>query len=174
MMLILEKLLNEYGDLDNIKPYEFHRNYLFNYEFEIDSNLKVIVNFQTNFTKDELSSIGVTGIKFMSNQVFNVGFSVSGIETQAIKSSYSTLIKMMKTITDICFDFIKHNEVHGLVFYATNKDLEKMFVETDKQKSLLYMTIITKQLSKLPGWNLKKINMMSDKYSGILLYDKNK
>jgi hypothetical protein len=170
---LLYEVISEIGDVENIESYSFTKISNQNYEFETDQGDKVKVVFF-------IAPLSVLNVKDPNpKQTFtNVGFSISGSETQLKKSTYSYLIKIIKTVIDVILDYLKTNHPKYLFISATNKSDEKSSIEFDTQKNQLYQAIMLKNINKLPKyngeWKYKILNgVLGMKGDSILLYNGN-
>lgn len=172
LKIIYERIIQEVGDMDNITSYPYKSIHKYRYQFKTNSNLKIDVNFQSNFTEKELEYLKLNDFDITPYELYNVSYNIEGIDSQYKKSDYKELIRILKTVTNICLDFIKNDKIKALMFFATNKDLNKLYV-TDNQKSMIYKVIILKQLSVLPKWTLKDVDM-NEKFKGFVIFKNNK
>lgn len=78
--------------------------------------------------------------------VYNVGYAVSGVELQLAKSNAKTLLAILSTVVDIVKDFLDKNDVDGLYIRGTAKDVDS---QDASQKSNLYQVFIKKQLQQI-------------------------
>lgn len=169
---LLYEVISEVGDIENIDSYSFTKNSNQTYEFETEQGDKVKVIFL-------VAPLSILKIKDpLVDKFINIGFTISGSETQLKKTTYSYLIKILKTITDVIVDYLKTNHPKYLFLSATNKSDEKSMIEFDNQKSRLYQAIMIKNINKLPEYNGKwkyKIldNVYGMKGDSILLYNGN-
>lgn len=164
LKLIYEQILKEVGDLENIKQYSYSSN-----SFTTDQGWKVNVDFR-ELDKEELFLLKLKS-EYYPGPIFNISFTVEGDETQFSKTNMHEYLKIIKTITEICKDFILKENPNGLVFFAANKDKEEIFSKTDPQKSKFYKAIVVKQLSKIQGWRLINISLY-DEFEGFMMYKK--
>ena len=81
--------------------------------------------------------------------VYNVGYAVSGVELQLVKSNAKTLLLILSTVVDIVKDFLNKNEVDGLYIRGTAKNIDSKDIS---QKSNLYRAFIKKQLEQIPNF----------------------
>ena len=81
--------------------------------------------------------------------VYNVGYAVSGTESQFAKSDLKTLLTILSTVVDIVKDFLNKNEVDGLYVRGTAKNIDSKDIS---QKSNLYKAFIKKQLEQIPDF----------------------
>ena len=163
LKLIYEQLLKEVGDLENIKSYPYTSN-----SFSTDLGLIVNVRFQ-EYNNDDIEALGLN-TKYYQPPIFNVVFDVEGDENQFTKTTLNEYLKIIKTVTKICEDFIKEKNPNGLTFFAASKNRNNLF-KTDPQKSKFYKVIITKQLSKIQGWGLVNLPL-DDEFYGFMMYKK--
>lgn len=162
LKLHLVKILKESGDLENIEAYPHKNN-----EFETEEGWKVKVEFN-NLDKEHVDHFNVP------INTKNVAYSIEGNDSQYKKTTYSKLIKILKTVSDIVIEYAKQNKkLEGLTFFASNKKAEKLLSHTDSQKTAIYKAIVLSRLSKLgSNWTVRDIEVDSD-YKGFILY-KNK
>ena len=169
---LLYEVISEVGDVENIESYPFIKTSNQNYKFETEQGDKVEVSFM-------VFPLSVINIEDPSVDTFiNVGFTISGVDTQFKKSTYSYLIKILKTILNITLDYLKSNQPKYIFLSSSNKSEEKYSSEWDSQKNQIYQAIILKNIGKLPkyngNWKFKILNdVLGYKGDSILLYNGN-
>ena len=161
LKLHLMNVINEAGDLENIEAYP-HKDGT----FETEEGWKVTVGFET------ISKEYIDYFKLPANTI-NVSYSIQGNQSQYEKTTYSKLIKILKTVSDIVIEYIKANkDIKGLAFFAANKDANKLMSHTDPQKTAIYKAIVLSRLSKLgPGWTVRDLKV-DNGYKGFIIYKK--
>ncbi len=169
---LLYEVISEIGDVANIESYSFTKISNQNYEFETEQGDIVKVFF----FQAPLSVISIEDPT--ENKFVNIGFSISGSETQLKKSTYSYLIKIIRTVIDVTLNYLTTNHPKYLFISATNKSDEKSSIEFDTQKNQLYQAIMLKNINKLPKyngeWKYKILNdVLGMKGDSILLYNGN-
>lgn len=159
LKLELNEMINEVGDLENIEPYPFQNN-----EFKTEEGWKVKVKLEPV----EEKYCKLLGLPYTEKQVLNVGYSVEGKQDQHKKSTFHSLIRILKTISVILIEYIENNsKIKALLFIAANKDPNNL--STDSQKEKLYKAIILDQLAKLKqGWSLTELEIDSS-YKGYAI-----
>jgi hypothetical protein len=165
LKIILENIIKETGDLENIIPYNHN-----NGEFTTEEGWRVVVKFH-HIKEPEY---GYLNLSFRQKNVKSVEYTIEGEQSQYKKTTYSKLIKILKTISDIVIEYINDNpNLQALVFFAANKDPDKLLSNTDPQKSAIYRAIILKQISQLgQKWITKDIDIHAS-YNGFILYKNN-
>ena len=163
LRILYEQLLKEVGDLENINPYPYSNN-----SFTTEQGWKVNVYFQ-KYDDEDLQALNIN-TKFYPSPVYNVVFDVEGEESQFSKTTLEEYYKIIKTVAEICTDFIKENNPKGLTFLAANKDRNILF-KTDPQKSKFYKVIVLKHLTKIQGWGLVNLSPF-DGFEGFMIYKK--
>jgi hypothetical protein len=163
LKIIYEQLLKEVGDLENIKSYPYSNN-----SFSTNLGVRVNVRFQEYDNKD-IEALNLN-TKYYQAPIFNVVFDVEGDENQFIKTTLDEYLKIIKTVTEICIDFIKEKNPNGLTFFAASKNRNNLF-QTDPQKSKFYKVIVAKQISQISGWGLVNLPL-DDKFEGFMMYKK--
>lgn len=167
LKVLLEQIIAEIGDLDNITPYEVNDN-----SFTTDEGWKVEVEFQS-FDNKFLNVLGVN-TNIYPNPIYNVGFKIEGVQTQFTKSTYSSLVKILKTVVIVCENFMKEKKPNGLIFFAAHKKGENILDVTDPSKTRLYNAIIIKYIFKnLPNFTLVNIGNKKG-FEGFMIYNKEK
>lgn len=166
LKILLEQVLNEVGDLDKITPYNFIKSSSNKYKFSTDDGLKisVVLDKWNDYLKDKFN---------LSEETYNVSYSVGGDESQFKKESYSYLIKILKTIFDIIVKHLNDNkEITGITLFAGNKDKNLFLSHSDTQKEKLYKIIFLNNRNKLNGeWWYRDLEAFEN-YNGILIYKK--
>lgn len=145
LMSLLSENLLEYGDLKNIKPYEFDSKGELAYEFNSEDDSTVLVTF-TKLNDLEIKHTKIPSIidKKKISSYFNIGYKVDGSVTQGKKSSLSELLRIVKTITEIIDVFLSKNKNAALLVFEDNKDPGLGF--SKGQKSMLYQAVINQNL----------------------------
>lgn len=163
LKLHLINIIKESGDLENIDAYQYKNN-----QFETEEGWKVKVVF------NKVPNGYLDYFKLPSNSI-NVGYSIEGNESQHEKTTYSKLIKILKTVSDIVIDYAnKNKKVEGLMFFAASKDSAKLLTHSDPQKTAIYKAIVLKRISKLGlNWTVRDLELDND-YKGFLIYKKQK
>jgi hypothetical protein len=148
--LINEILLKEIGEA-NIQPLKWTQVALTRYKFLVDVGdftETVAVDFD-KFIEDEMKQFYLPQKYRNLEDVYNVGYAVSGAELQLAKSDIKTLLIILSTVVDIVKDFISKNDVDGLYLRGTPKELGSKDIS---QKSNLYKAFIKKQLEQIPDF----------------------
>jgi hypothetical protein len=145
--LIKEMLMKEIGEA-NIQPLKWTQVALTRYKFLVD-----VGDFTEVVTVDFDKLIEPETKQFYLPQkyrdledVYNVGYAVSGVELQLAKSDLKTLLTVLSTVVDIVKDFLDKNDVDGLYIRGTAKDVDS---KDTSQKSNLYQAFIKKQLQQI-------------------------
>jgi len=164
LKIILESIIKETGDLENIIPYDY-----INGEFITEEGWKVVVKF-SHIKEPDYSYLN---LPFRQKNVKAVEYTIEGEQSQYKKTTYSKLIKILKTISDITIEYINDNpNLQALVFFAANKDPDQLLSNTDPQKSAIYKAIVLKQISQLgQKWIIKDIDLHTS-FNGFILYKK--
>jgi len=146
-MKLLENILNEVGDLKNIKGYEYILKGKDEGSFTIHlNNNEIAVNVIIKRAEDDIKSLFNFPpiIKADQKEMYNVGFLVGGEDTQFEKTNLSILMRILKTVMDISLDLIKKYPNDTIfTFFATSKT-GKGF--NDSQKMNLYKLIMQKNI----------------------------
>ncbi len=148
--LIKEMLMKEIGEA-NIQPLKWTQVALTRYKFLVDIGdftQTVTVDFD-KFREDEIKQFYLPQKYRDLEDVYNVGYAVSGTESQFAKSDLKTLLTILSTVVDIVKDFISKNYVDGLYIRGTAKDIDSKDIS---QKSNLYKAFIKKQLEQIPDF----------------------
>jgi hypothetical protein len=162
LKIILESIIKETGDLAGIISYDYT-----NGEFTTEEGWKVIVKL-SHIKEPDYSYLN---LPFRQRNVKAVEYTIEGEQSQYKKTTYSKLIKILKTVSDITIEYINNNpNLQALVFFAANKDPDQLLSNTDPQKSAIYKAIILKQISQLgQKWIVKDIDIHAS-YNGFILY----
>ena len=148
--LIKEMLMKEIGEA-NIQPLKWTQVALTRYKFLVDIGdftQTVTVDFD-RFIDDETKQFYLPQKYRDLEDVYNVGYVVSGTESQFAKSDLKTLLTILSTVVDIVKDFLNKNEVDGLYVRGTAKNIDSKDIS---QKSNLYKAFIKKQLEQIPDF----------------------
>lgn len=163
LKLLYERLLKEVGDFENIKTHSYSNN-----SFTTEQGWRVNVDFQ-KYNNEDLEALSIN-TKFYPSPIYNVVFSVEGVQSQFNKTSLHEYLRILKTVTQICSDFLKKNDPNGLIFFSANKD-ESKFLTTDPQKSELYKLIVMQQLLKNNKYKMIDLPV-DEKFKGFMIYKK--
>jgi len=148
---ILQEVINEVGDLDNIVPYEFqmHSEGLAYFR---DEDGDVIVMFVEELEPDQKSELSKVPKVFEveKNPAIDVGYKISGILSQYKKSTYSKLMRILKTFTIFLKKEIsrierKYPNLKPLILIAAQSKSTEKFAD-DPQKFNLYQQIVMKNI----------------------------
>lgn len=148
--LIKEMLMKEIGEA-NIQPLKWTQVAPTRYKFLTDIGdftQTVDVHFD-QFSEIEYRQYYLPQKYRNLENVYNVGYAVSGAELQFAKSDLKTLLTILSTVVDIVKDFISKNDVDGLYIQGTAKDIDN---KDTSQKSNLYKAFIKKQLEQIPDF----------------------
>ena len=164
LVILLEKIMSEVGDLDKMLSYSIKKINDLEYSFEINEDLSAIVKFTTgDIGQNLLNNVKIPN-KPLANNTYNVGYIINGTDTQAKKLDYSTLIKVLKTVSEITIEFVKsHAHLQALLFLAMSKTGQPIKGSySDPQKHNLYKAILIKNLSKLgQNWNYGQFKLLN-------------
>ena len=142
--------MKEIGEA-NIQPLKWTQVALTRYKFLVDIGdftQTVTVDFD-KFREDEIKQFYLPQKYRDLEDVYNVGYAVSGTESQFAKSDLKTLLTILSTVVDIVKDFISKNYVDGLYIRGTAKNIDSKDIS---QKSNLYKAFIKKQLEQIPDF----------------------
>ena len=151
--ILNESILKEIGDLNKIEPYKFSVNGPYT-TFFTDQDDRVNVDFTGIYGKSK-DRIKLPPIVAGREMIFNIGFDISGTDSQYRKSNFKYLIRILKTVVEICKIVIKKENANAkswkkeppvFIFGARDK-LGRDFI-ADSQKSRLYKLILDKNLPK--------------------------
>jgi len=148
--LIKEMLMKEIGEA-NIQPLKWTQVALTRYKFLVDVGdftEVVTVDFDELIEPETKQFYLPQKYRDLEN-VYNVGYAVSGVELQLVKSNAKTLLLILSTVVDIVKDFLNKNEVDGLYIRGTAKNIDSKDIS---QKSNLYRAFIKKQLEQIPDF----------------------
>jgi hypothetical protein len=164
--LIKEILIQEIGEA-NIKPLDWKPISPYRYEFSIPINNTpetVTVEFNPIADKDVRLNYFPAKYRYLSD-VFNVSYTIKGVEKQFAKTDLKTLLIIISTIVDIIKYFIKtRRNLDGLFIMGSPKELSNNDIT---QKNNLYKAFIQKQLYQIPEFGF-------DTYKdGFILVNKN-
>jgi len=145
--LIKEMLVKEIGEA-NIDPLKWTQVALTRYKFLVDINdfTEVVVVDFDKLIEPETKQFYLPQKYRNLEDVYNVGYAVSGTELQVAKSDLKTLLTVLSTVVDIVKHFLDNNDVDGLYIRGTVKDIGSKDIS---QKSSLYQAFIKKQLQQI-------------------------
>lgn len=143
---LLQEIITEVGDLKNISDYNYDLNNnggIFYFEYK-NQKLKCKVSL-TEVPPQINTSFKLPPIINQSNKpIISVGFDIEGIDEQYLKSDYSLLLKILKTVVNIFKNHLpNYPEDSIFVFMATSKTGEGF---NDPQKMKLYKIILQQNL----------------------------
>ena len=152
LAILLNEVLNEFGDLKGIEPVKWQR-VSNRYLFQVDNN-KVECSFSP-WTSQELVDVIIPSVDdetFQDTVVkkralllnsYNLGFTVNGRSDQAKKTDVQTFLVILSTIVKIAKDFIETNNPLILTIFSSSKFGG---ISNDKQKDLIYREISRQHL----------------------------
>jgi hypothetical protein len=152
--LLKEILVKEIGEA-NISPLKWNKVNPIKYEFPINiGNNAETVTVRFGFISDIEKQFYFPPKYKNINNIFNVGYDISGVEKQFAKTDLKTLLTILSTVIDIIKDFVEHgdgvvSDVEGLYIKGSSKDIDS---EDTSQKSNLYKAFISKQLQQFPNF----------------------
>jgi hypothetical protein len=164
LVILLEEIMSEVGDLDKMLSYPVKKIDDLQYSFDINDELSAVVKFSTGDLDQNLLNSLKIPTKPSADNTYNVGYLINGTDTQAKKLDYSTLIKVLKTVSEITIQFIKsHKDVEALLFLAMSKTGQSINGSySDPQKHNLYKAILIKNLNKLgQDWNYGQYKLLN-------------
>lgn len=140
-------LVKEIGEA-NIDPLKWTQVALTRYKFLVDINdfTEVVVVDFDKLIEPETKQFYLPQKYRNLEDVYNVGYAVSGTELQVAKSDLKTLLTVLSTVVDIVKHFLDNNDVDGLYIRGTVKDIGSKDIS---QKSSLYQAFIKKQLQQI-------------------------
>lgn len=145
------EIISEVGDLNKINPYSYNLTSMGG-QFEFNYNNKDFL-VEVNIKKVPLDMIHRFQFPPVVNSdektLYNVEYTVNGHDLQFEKTDYSTLIKILKTISEIVHKQIAKLENPLLTFFSVDR---KGSATEDKQKNNLYRITLGKNLPS--GWRL--------------------
>jgi hypothetical protein len=163
---ILEQIVVEVGDLANISPYPVKNNM-----FITDEGWKVRIEFHKE-TSLSMKDMNINP-KIYPPPVYSVSYYIEENVSQHTKSDYKSLFKILKTVVDVCEDFIRKKKPNGLVMFAIHRDDSKMFY-TDPAKTKIYRSIAVNSIKKnIPEYTIVDVAPI-ETFPGIMLYNKEK
>jgi len=164
LVMLLEEIMQEVGDLEKTTSYPIKKINDFKYSFEIDQDLAAVIKFNNG----DIDQYFLNGIKIptkpLINNTYNVSYTINGVDTQAQKLDYATLIKVLKTVSDVTIEFVKsHKDIEALLFMEMSKTGQTIDGSySDPQKYNLYKAILIKNLNKLgPSWNYGQFKFLN-------------
>jgi hypothetical protein len=149
--ILNEILVKEIGEA-NIPSLEWTRVSPTKYKFWVDINdYTEIVTVEFEHIEDDISKQFYFPPKYKNlDNVFNVGYVVSGAEIQFAKTDLKTLLTILSTVVDIIKNFIEnHPSLNGLYIKGTEKELGSGDIS---KKTNLYKAFIQKQTQTIPGF----------------------
>lgn len=149
--IVEQIILREIGEA-NIAPLKWNQVSLYKYKFLIDiDDYTEVVTVEFQPIEDEVTKQFYLSNKYKNlNNVYNVGYDVSGNEFQFKKSSIKILLQILSTVVDIIKNFIEKINPNGLYIRASIKSLED---NDEEQKMNLYKAYTKKQLDILNNFS---------------------
>lgn len=143
---LLKEVIAEVGDLRNIEPVPYDKG---KGTFEIEYGGKQYRG-KVTFTKLDQTSLGLLKLPAIVNtsntkEGYNVGYSVEGVGTQALRSNLKVLLSVLKAVSLIAMDHILKfpNAIH-LIFAESKTEAGY----NDQQKLAIYQQILGHNLPK--------------------------
>jgi hypothetical protein len=151
--IINEILVKEIGDA-SLPPLKWTKVSPYRYKFLIDiGDFTEVATVTFEQITDNVDKQFYFPPKYRNlNNVFNIGYDISGSETQYTKTDLKTLLKIMSTIVSIIKDFIQDKLfLDGLFIQSSEKNLGS---GDNSQKNNLYKAYLKQQLNTIPGYNM--------------------
>jgi hypothetical protein len=150
--ILNEVLIKEIGEA-NIPPLKWTRVSPIRYKFLADINdYTEVVTVDFEQIEDDISKQFLFPPKYKNlNKIYNVGYNISGDETQYTKTDLKTLLTILSTVTDIVKDFIQKQPIDGLFIKGNSKQIGDSDIS---KKSNIYKAFIQKQLQQIPGYGV--------------------
>lgn len=149
--LVEEILLKEIGEA-NIPPLKWTKVSPTKYKFLVDIGdftEVATVEFE-KFEQKEHKQFYLPPKYRNLEDVYNIGYAISGTDIQFAKSDLRTLLTILSTVVDIIKNFINTNEIDGLYIQGTPKELDSKDIS---KKLNLYKAFIQKQLNQIPNYS---------------------
>ena len=134
---IYEQIINEVGDLKNIKPFPINGE-----NFAVEYNNEKLRG-KVSFTQANIEMFELPPIAEKWDEAYNIGYSIEGFGSQYLKGNLKLLLKILKTVSIIISNYIKQNPDNLYLIFAESK--YGMEYE-DPQKLLIYGEILKKHL----------------------------
>lgn len=147
-----EKILKEVGDLSNIAATKFKRVFPTMYTATVgDENLNVSMQPGT-FPKS-----------------YSCVFTINNNLNQAERTDFKFFMNVLKTVSDIVFDFI--NKKKPDVLYFTGNDKDSSFNgDNNNTKSKIYKKIIQQNLNKIPNYSVAEVEFSENEPIETCIY----
>jgi hypothetical protein len=172
---IYKQIVNESGDLQNIKSYPYNKFGNKNYSFDVNEiNTYVEVEFSNLKSLDDTEFKTTTQIynDYMKpdDKSYNIGYDVGGDQYQFTKTNIGVYNRIMKTIVDIIQDFISNVKPYSLWIVGTSKNN----ILTNSQKNLIYYNISHHNM--VPGYRIHdgSLNYEGATYDGYVIFQDRK
>jgi hypothetical protein len=152
--IIHELLIKEIGEA-NITPLKWTRVSPVRYKFLVDiGDFTEVVTVDFEQIEGDIKYIFPPKYRNL-DKIYNVGYEVSGTETQFAKTDLKTLLTILSTVVDIIKNFIENNDIDGLYVKGSEKEIGS---GNTSQKTNLYKAFISKQLQQIPqfGFDTKQ------------------
>jgi hypothetical protein len=148
--ILNEILINEIGEA-NIQPLKWTKTSPVRYKFLVYINdLTEVVTVDFEQIIDQVEKQFYFPPKYRNlNKIYNVGYEVSGTETQFAKTDLKTLLTILSTVVDIIKNYINTNDIDGLYIKGSEKEIGSGDIS---QKTNLYKAFISKQLQQISGF----------------------
>lgn len=170
----LLELTLEALDFSNIKPYEVSRDGTFETEF---GNGRVKMADYTEFVESgehfEFPEVVTQSFDFYKRnkpqhaKIYNLFYTIDGLSSQAKKTSYKDLIKILVTVISYAKKFVEKEQPFGVMVFSQNKNVEDT-IEQDSQKMSIYNRIITTNLPT--GYSFSEVKVTNN--TGKIIYRK--
>jgi hypothetical protein len=148
--VIKELLLKEIGEA-NIQPLKWTKVSPTRYKFLVYINdLTEVVSVDFQPIVDQVEKQFYFPPKYRNlDKIYNVGYEVSGTETQFAKTDLKTLLTILSTVVDIIKNYINTNDIDGLYIKGSEKEIGSGDVS---QKTNLYKAFIAKQFQQISNF----------------------
>ena len=169
LISLLSEIVSEVGDLERIKSFKWTKEDEFTYTFQLEENVGGRVKFSDikNFVVAGSFDLPETVDFDKIEHYAGVGYEIMGVESQYKKSDYATLIKVLKTVSEIVGNFLKAHPETLLAVFESDKDTGEI---SYKQKSLLYKNIISKNLPS--KYRMANASYIKEKIPGFIIFPK--
>lgn len=161
LVKLIEEILQEVGDLRNVKPYPFTHN-LHYYTGSFITENGDLVSMSVQDISNQLDRklippsfikkvLGLVRTNIFEGSIFQIAYEVEGSSTQYRKVEYGELVRILKTLVDflnIVLDQVIKDHGRDTIFVIGSQAKDTADYKPDPQKDALYRSILLKNLPK--------------------------
>jgi len=152
LIKLLEEVVNEVGDLKNITSFDYKLREgggTFYFKFK-HQKCKCTVDFTQTPTDINKSFTLPPVVDHTNKDIIAIGYSIEGTDEQYLKTNYSLLLRILKTVVDIVKDSLHKHPEDSIFFMMAASKIGTGY--EDPQKMNLYKLILQQNIP--PGYRM--------------------